>query len=191
MRVITKTVYTYAEILKLGNTRAIERARTWLADAATPYEWWEAVYDYWNAELEKVGFVEPEINFSGFWSQGDGASFTAVIDIEKAVAIDSKYARLGRLIDWVSGVVERTSHQYCHENTCRVVLNPIYDAPHTLAMAYEFRDDLEDLRKQLCRKIYADLQKEYEWLTSDENLKELSEINDFTFDENGRIECST
>ena len=33
--------------------------------------------------MAQIGFSDAKINFSGFWSQGDGASFTATIDIAK------------------------------------------------------------------------------------------------------------
>lgn len=38
--------------------------------------WWEEVEAAFVKELGEFGFEEAEIAFSGFWSQGDGASFT-------------------------------------------------------------------------------------------------------------------
>lgn len=55
---------------------AKERARDWYREGALDYEWWEFIYEDWKTWLENSGFESPEINFSGFWSQGDGASFT-------------------------------------------------------------------------------------------------------------------
>ena len=39
-------------------------------------EWSEWIVEQIIEELEGMGFVGVEVNFSGFWSQGDGASFT-------------------------------------------------------------------------------------------------------------------
>lgn len=39
--------------------------------------WSEHILDEWKAELEDMGFGRVVISFSGFYSQGDGASFTA------------------------------------------------------------------------------------------------------------------
>ncbi len=89
-REITKTVYTYQELLDLHKTgkatgQAVEKAKQWLRDGNTDGEWYEYAYQTWGEALEQIGFTDAKISFSGFWSQGDGASFTAGIDIEKLV----------------------------------------------------------------------------------------------------------
>jgi len=51
--------------------------------------WHECIISDFTEELESFGFREPEINFSGFWSQGDGASFTSNrIDILQFIKTD-------------------------------------------------------------------------------------------------------
>lgn len=40
-------------------------------------DWHECDIQFWKESLEWLGFSDPDISFSGFWSQGDGASFTA------------------------------------------------------------------------------------------------------------------
>lgn len=42
-------------------------------------EWYDFIYDDWKETLENAGFINPEIHFSGFWSQGDGACFDAAV----------------------------------------------------------------------------------------------------------------
>lgn len=59
------------------NDQAKERARDWYRTGGLDYEWWDSIEDEWKQELEELGFNEPDIAFSGFSSQGDGASFTA------------------------------------------------------------------------------------------------------------------
>lgn len=59
------------------NDEAKERARDWYRNGGLDYEWWDSIEDEWKQELEELGFNEPDIAFSGFSSQGDGASFTA------------------------------------------------------------------------------------------------------------------
>jgi len=59
------------------NDEAKERAREWYRDSGLDYDWWVHVYDEWKAELKEMGFDNVDISFSGFSSQGDGASFTA------------------------------------------------------------------------------------------------------------------
>jgi hypothetical protein len=60
--------------------RAKEKAREWYTSNGIDYDWWEDVCDTWKSRLNEMGFGSgPEyvnIGFSGFSSQGDGASFT-------------------------------------------------------------------------------------------------------------------
>lgn len=53
-------------------------------DESISYWWYENVIENFQSELEDSGLEDIECNFTGFWSQGDGASFTArVRDVEK------------------------------------------------------------------------------------------------------------
>lgn len=46
--------------------------------------WYEDVIENFKSELEDLGLEDIECNFSGFWSQGDGASFIAKVrDVKK------------------------------------------------------------------------------------------------------------
>jgi hypothetical protein len=89
-KTITKTVYTFQELLDLekqgkADKKAVERARQWLTEGLQTYDWWDSVYEWWTTALEQIGFQEPKISFRGFWSQGDGASFTACVDLETLI----------------------------------------------------------------------------------------------------------
>lgn len=56
MKQVTINVYTYAELLKLGNEKAINKATEWLRECATMDGWYEYVYDTWTAALAQIGF---------------------------------------------------------------------------------------------------------------------------------------
>ena len=55
-------------------------------------DWHESIIEDIKAELEELGISEPDIQFSGFWSQGDGASFTCegvdLIRLMKEIPMD-------------------------------------------------------------------------------------------------------
>lgn len=59
--------------------------------------WDEPTIEYWVETLENIGFTDVIINYTGFCSQGDGASFTSgEMDIEKVLRhlrVYSKYRR--------------------------------------------------------------------------------------------------
>jgi len=44
------------------------------------YDWYEDTINEQTAELEEIGLSDIEIRFTGFWCQGDGASFTATVE---------------------------------------------------------------------------------------------------------------
>jgi hypothetical protein len=103
----------------------------------------------------------------------------------------------------MSGKVRRCSSRYSHENTCEVDLDfdlPSHDSgrrdkdgwiiwePDHLRLAKlwdSFKECVETLRKDCCHAIYKDLETEHEWLCADEQLAEISNINEYTFDEGG------
>lgn len=65
--------YTFQQLDDAGKERARDNYRT----SGLDYDWWDHIYEEWHEELREMGFSNPEISFSGFASQGDGASFTA------------------------------------------------------------------------------------------------------------------
>ncbi len=239
-RTITKTVYDFGELLALHEQgqvtkRAVERAREWLVEGQTDHDWWEYLYDLWQKALDQIGFTNAEIAFSGFWSQGDGASFTASVDVSRLATFmgteyqatdtipasddpggedfrgwivskiggkhtNARYLKLVRAAGCIDAAVKRLSHHYSHENTCafeadlrdtgEVSSGLDYewtsDQPRLRALFEEWVRDAEALRVDLCQAVYLSLEEDYEYLTSDESLADLSAANEYTFDETGR-----
>src|SRR6478609_10964036 len=73
MKTVTVELYEYKEL----DDKAKERARNWYRSAFEGDDTWsrgplETAKEY----LELFGFADVKIFYSGFWSQGDGASFT-------------------------------------------------------------------------------------------------------------------
>nr|WP_292053745.1 hypothetical protein [Mesorhizobium sp.] len=84
--IIETTVYRLDEL----SEAAKEKARAWYREGAFDHDWFEFVYDDFERICEILGVElktravrlmgggtrqKPCIWFSGFWSQGDGASF--------------------------------------------------------------------------------------------------------------------
>jgi hypothetical protein len=178
-------------------------------------DWWDSTYEAWIAELEALGYSEPDIQFSGFWSQGDGASFTCDqvplphTDPDVMAAwnqLVGAAALLGEDIseeasDLACGKVYRINHRYSHERTVTVDWEwndpPFYNGEppeglepfaHALTAAVtDYFEHLEDRVEALCSAIYKDLRAEYEYLTSDEGVEEALEANDYEIDEDGNL----
>jgi hypothetical protein len=122
-KTIEVEVYKWEEL----SQTAKDRARNWYIEGMD-YEWWEGVYEVVKEDGYDLGFCIDDIRFSGFCSQGDGASWLGQVDVGawlKAHAPDSiGVSALIALIN--TGYIEKhvkvgQSHSnYCHENTMDV-----------------------------------------------------------------------
>jgi len=73
--------FTYDQLSDAAKRTARE---SWVEDSVRDNDYADNVVSEWKWLLAQKGFDDVEINWSGFWSQGDGASFTAKsFDIER------------------------------------------------------------------------------------------------------------
>ena len=82
MKIVETKVYKFEELDEESQETTIENFRDINVEF---FDWHDCELDYWKERLAEMGFMDAEIQFSGFWNQGDGASFTANVDIEKSV----------------------------------------------------------------------------------------------------------
>jgi hypothetical protein len=194
--VITKQI----EIQLFSYEELSERAREHVREMMEPqHDWWEFVYEDWKEKLGALGFEDVEINFSGFWNQGDGASFTASVDLEKWIKA-GKQGNQYRLtlnaigrgdVDSTVGI-KRTSSHYYHYSTvsCESIqsyadLSPILEG-QLEAIAEGITEHVRDLSKE----IYRDLEAEYEGLTSEDYIAEECKEMQWLFLASGRLHGS-
>jgi hypothetical protein len=77
-KVIEVEVFKYDEL----SDSAKQRARDWYIEGMD-YEWWQGVYDMAIEDGKEKGFYIDKIAFSGFHSQGDGASWSGFVDVRQ------------------------------------------------------------------------------------------------------------
>jgi hypothetical protein len=171
------------------------------------FDWWDCVYETFYWDMAKVGIHVSDRRFSGFWSQGDGASFTGSISDSKAFMethdLTETYPTVMRYINKggdVSIRIERTSHHYVHENTVSAeIRDPYYTSFRTLlpsddggirdavishwdTLLDKEIDELEshvtEIIRDYCVDLYRRLEKEYDYLTSDEAVWDAIVAND-------------
>ena len=121
--IIEITVYTYAELSPQGRQAA---QRTY--NEPEDY-WYEGIKEDYEERGQERGFDVEDIQWSGFYSQGDGASWTGQINIVPFLSYHLKpdhvdYARFMVLIELVENgftsrrfEVSRNSHMYNHDKT--------------------------------------------------------------------------
>lgn len=158
-------------------------------------------------DLMTLGLDNVEISFSGFWSQGDGASFTArVNDIPafiKIIGIEEEI--LPKVLEAFEEVYEmsivRIDSRYVHENTVRFEIEEMDDTELVILSGFGFGDitvDLNDTLEEIgletkasswvkskCKEIYRTLEKAYYEEFSDEAAEEWADLMGLRFDEEG------
>jgi hypothetical protein len=189
---------------------AKETARNRFRSRDYPFdEWWDSVYED-AVECAKCLGIEistregklrtPEIYFSGFWSQGDGASFfgeyTPRADACAAVAAHTPQdEELKRIAEALTQVQVAADLQYGMQIKGKIGGN--YNHLGCVHFDAAFVDEpeeesdvdpgdeavLRDLFQAFANWIYGRLEEEYEYLRSDEHVDEC--LQDDEFDEEG------
>lgn len=189
----TILVYKFSELSDEAKEKALNE---YINDYE--YEWDD--YDFWSERLTELGFEDPRIEWSGFATQGSGASFIADIDTMKLASTliycCTNYEEAQAIDDAVELIynlgIKRTNTHYSHENTCTFDMEMEEvddDLSEAIAMKVSdvFLTKAEDLRVALCHKIYASIQEDYEYQTSMEAFEETCECNEWEFNENGEL----
>jgi hypothetical protein len=170
-------------------------------DINVDYDWWDFSLEGWKEDLEKLGIYKPEISFSGFWNQGDGASFTGSLGSNEVITFLKEKKVLKKFRYLVDNIrrsnldisinFERVSSHYSHENTCKTRLDwDVYGELNydlVSSRANELEEYLEEWRLDTCHTIYKSLNDEYDYQTSREVVIETLEANEYEFDEEGDI----
>lgn len=213
------TLYTFDEL----SDRAKERAREWYRESST------SDFDDFGAEsvLEDAARMadmlgisvstravklmgggtkyKPEFYYSGFWSQGDGASFqgsysyrpgsVAAIAKEAPAEGSKGNSELNRIARELADVqrrnfyqlqasISRNNNHYCHSMTMHVDVERADEKAVSDADAETVTQCMRDFADWL----YRGLEAEYEYQNSDETVDGNIIANEYTFTEEGQRE---
>ncbi|RJE87173.1 antitoxin of toxin-antitoxin stability system [Paracoccus onubensis] len=208
--IIETTVYRLDEL----SDEAKDKARAWYREGGFDYDWYDAVYEDFQQIAEILGIdfktrtirlmgggsrQEPRIFFSGFWSQGDGASFESYYAYRKNATVEIRsYAPLDSILHGIADALQAiqrrnfyqlradVSHRghYYHEYCMAVSVER--DSPTGQGMTADAEEIVIEALRDLARWLYRKLEREYEYLTSDEAVDETITANEYTFTADGR-----
>ena len=163
------------------------------------WDWYDCVKNDFHTILELIGFYNIDSNFSGFYSQGDGASFSANYRYEKGClkAVKQHAPNDAALHNIVKGIISHQKNNgyllscevsqrgyYCHSNTMHFSWCKNDDSWFDWKNDF-VEDELEQLFRDLADWYYSRLENEYEYLTSFDVVAEMLESNEIQFLENG------
>jgi hypothetical protein len=204
MNIHSLSTFSFPELSPIAKENAIEKIR--YSNSFLNYEWYDYIVEDFKSENEL--FEIDKVYFSGFCSQGDGAMFTYTNIHEKLI---DKYLETTSLPNWKKELIKFARivangkhkghyyHEFCAEHNIQFIKNNLYNSYPNIA---EFLDnifpDIEDFiidtYQDICRTLYRNLEKEYDYLNSDERITEYAIINKIEFTESGNIfnsECFT
>ncbi len=194
---------------------AKEKACQWQAETSW---WYEPEIEAAKENGKALGFDIDNVYFSGFWSQGDGASWEGATYIptflEHQKPTDPKWEIVKALIEEgviASAVHVKKSGSHSHEMTMQLGDIEDFDSDFPLTSSKypllqginctdlyeamggnETMNELErwilDIARDYAREIYANLEAEYEYQTSEECVADLADANDWDFDETGELQ---
>lgn len=165
-------------------------------DINVEYEgWWEWVYADFKSEMQSVGVEIDDINFRGFWSQGDHATFSC--DMRRSVAtfmeahgLNLHYnaiyklavqygVYIGKKLDKYSEVEVESWEHYdaCEDEDMNEFYQKQYEE-EVEATYTEFDKDVIKILEEYEHDLYRQLEREYDSLTSDEVVWESIQAND-------------
>jgi hypothetical protein len=208
--IVETTVYYFNELSEAGR----DKARTWYREAAFDDDWYDCVFDDFETVCGILGVhlktrpvrlfgggtrTKPCIYFSGFSSQGDGACFAANYAYEKdtsrkirahapqdselhAIAAALQAAQRRDFYQLRADITHRGryNHEYC------MAISVERDSPTSQAITSDAEDVVITALRDLAHWLYRQLEREYEYQTSDAVVDEAIIANDYTFTETGR-----
>lgn len=188
MRKVLIEVYSLRELPLDIQTKVIDKFRYANTE---DYNWSDFIIQHWQEKLATLGYEDAKILFSGFSSQGDGACFTAKINIEmwlKERAIEWKNRALVNAYR-EDKITANLKHQgrYYHEHSTTLEIDA-YDASDSAhAQMNTLEKVLKDDAVSLSKQIYKELEKEYDFQTSKEQVVETIDANEYEFTKDGKV----
>ena len=193
------TFKNFSELTEANQLKIVEKRRNWEVEYGN---WWEFIYTDAMEIGKRLGIEIEEIQFSGFWSQGDGARFCGtytprrdMIEAVKAAAptdselhaIAGSIAEVQERYDWMLGCsieFQNYGGNYVHEYQTGFEFSEIgWDVDGEQLWAVEKDEkELKHAMRRFMRWIYRQLGQEYDYLTSDEHLLECFKDEDDEFE---------
>ena len=198
MKAITVTIntYTFSELSEKAKDKARQcYHNTYMSDE----HWHEFIIEDAKEAGKILGFDIDKVYFSGFSSQGDGASWAGGYEYakgapDKVAFYTGNDAELIRIAHGLQDIQRRHFYKlrasvsragyYCHSHTMRADVEDCTDPCRDVSDAEK---DLLELFQDFADWIYKNLRNEYDYQTSDLAIAETFDANGVAFDADGNV----
>ena len=208
-RIIETLVFTIDEL----SGKARDAARAWHRDCGLHDDWDDFVLEDFGTVCAILGVTldtrpvrllgggtrdVPQIWWSGFHSQGDGASFSGTYEhapgsAKTIRAHAPRHAELHRIADdfqelqkrnfWQLRAVIRQRGRYCHEFTMAIAVER--DSPTGQPPTDGAENAVAEAMRDLARWLHRQLRTEHDYLNSADAVDESIRVNGYTFTADG------
>lgn len=205
--------YTFDELSPGAKQNAIDSNRDYSTEG---YDWWDPIIEGFKENMGEIGVADVDCQFSGFNSQGDGASFTGKVNDNKtflkaigitptSVGLGDKtskkfYTALDSIAENVYITIQRNDRNHYHHNTISANVEVDGDEEIELDLGLGMIIDIDvndicekiepsitDWARDKSKDLYKDLENYYEELSSDETIASDLEAGGHTFDKEGNM----
>ena len=169
---VTK-VYRFEELSDTAQEKAMEK----LYDINVDYSWWDCVYE----DAKNIGIEIKEFDI-GRGSYCKGTFTESELDVAENILKEH-----GKDCETYMDAYEFVRIIALAENAYRRDWPDEFDADGEFDVAYYCPDELEWFQQTIFENYRLILRKEYDYLTSEEAIRDMIEANDYEFTEDGRI----
>jgi len=181
---ITKTYLQFNELSEKQQKKVIENFKQ---DVHNDMEFLsDDIFINYKELLSILGFNDVEIMYSGFYSQGDGACFTAKFDYpvnKKDILLGIKKANLDYILEDNKIKELFNEIELFNEENDFTVENITHNGRYYHEYSVScYNNSLLELVREISRVIYNELYAQYEYIHSDEYIEESINCNSYEFD---------
>ena len=181
MREMTVTVYSFAELSDDAKERAINAFR----DVNVEYNWWTDTYDMIRTAGKLLGLDIGQIHFDTDSYCTFDASYEYVRGAVKAVRNE---------FPWVDDLckvakdLQDLQRRHFYSLSCTVTGGRSANRYECFRFCEDYEcEDLGDIIDDFAHWAWVLLRDEYEWLVSDDAVREMIEANEYEFTEEGKL----
>ena len=196
----SEKTFSFSELPKDIQEKIIEDEKNNISESGDDF-WSEPILEGFHEDMEALGLTDIEVEYSGFWSQGDGASFTARVynsENKKFITEALGLKVLDEVAENLLITIRRESTRYSHHNTmiAHVEVDGDDEVEKDMGTGMIITINVEEACEAIeeatgnwardrAKKLYDDLETAYEEQFKDEYIIDDLEANGVEFDESG------
>ncbi len=188
MKIKKVKLYRFDELSEEAKEGAMEE----VAEEATNWDWYTTIEDDFKEEMsKKYGLSIDNIYFSGFYGQGVGACFDGSIHMGDYLTRTRRkhiYPNLSKYLKYYNTHIKIGSGRAENEYSMTFEDEGCFTDSEKQGEEYdELLDEIIETCREEARNLYKRLQEEYEYLLSEESIKDFCLSNEILFYEDGRL----